>query len=111
VWIPVGTLGTIFQVYVVIGILYSYIIGSVVEYLTFNVLCGTWTIIHVVLTFFIPESPYFFMYKNKDKKANISMMKLRDGNDADIAGELTVIKVWKNAFLSLLLMYIKIEDI
>eukprot|EP00102_Acyrthosiphon_pisum_P026970 XP_016664180.1 PREDICTED: facilitated trehalose transporter Tret1-like isoform X2 [Acyrthosiphon pisum] len=87
-----GTLGTIFQVYVVIGILYSYIIGSVVEYHTFNVLCGIWTIIHVLLTFFVPESPYFFMYKNKDKNANTSMMKLRDGNDADIAGELTVIK-------------------
>lgn len=71
-----------------------------VEYLTFNVFCGIWTIIHVVLTFFIPESPIFFMYKNKDKNANTSMLKLRDGNDADIAGELTVIKVWKNAFLS-----------
>ncbi|XP_060856540.1 facilitated trehalose transporter Tret1-like [Metopolophium dirhodum] len=87
-----GTLGTIFQVYVVIGILYSYIIGSVVEYHTFNLLCGIWTILHVVLTFFIPESPYFFMYKKKDKNANTSMKKLREENDADIASELTVIK-------------------
>jgi len=39
------------------------------------------------------------MYRKKDKNAYTSMMKLRDGNDADIASELTVIKVWKNAFL------------
>jgi len=44
------------------------------------------------------------MYKNKDTNANESMMKLRDGNDADIAGELAEIKVWKNAFLSYRLM-------
>lgn len=93
VWISTGTLGTIFQVYVVIGILYSFIVGSIFEYVTFNVLCGIWTIMHVLLTFFIPESPYFFMYKNKNENANISMTKLRDGNDADIAAELTVIKV------------------
>ncbi|XP_022166247.1 facilitated trehalose transporter Tret1-like [Myzus persicae] len=88
-----GTLGTIFQVYVVIGILYSFVVGSVVEYVTFNVLCGIWTIIHVVLTFFIPESPYYFIYKNKDENANVSMTKLRDGNDVDIADELNVIKM------------------
>ncbi|KAE9522930.1 hypothetical protein AGLY_016561 [Aphis glycines] len=55
-------------------------------------LCGIWTVIHIVLTFFIPESPYFFMYKNKDDKANVSMTKLRDGNATDIADELTMIK-------------------
>lgn len=110
-WIPLGTLGTIFQVYVVIGILYSFIIGSVVEYVTFNVLCGIWTIIHVVLTLFIPESPYFFIYKNKDENANISMMKFRDGNDVDISDELTVIKVWNKAFYLLRLIDIRIKHI
>ncbi|XP_015371045.1 PREDICTED: facilitated trehalose transporter Tret1 [Diuraphis noxia] len=87
-----GTLGTIFQVYVVVGILYSFVVGSVVEYVTFNVLCGIWTLIHVLLTFFIPESPYYFLYLNKDESAYASMTKLRDGNDADIAGELNEIK-------------------
>ncbi|XP_025205741.1 facilitated trehalose transporter Tret1-like [Melanaphis sacchari] len=87
-----GTLGTIFQVYVVIGILYSFVVGSIVEYVTLNILCGIWTVLHAILTFFIPESPYFLMCKNKDEKANESMTKLRDGNATDIASELTMIK-------------------
>lgn len=107
VCISIGTLGTIFQVYVVIGILYSFVVGSVVKYTTFNVFCGIWTILHVVLTFFIPESPYYFLYMNKDENAHASMSKLRDGNDADIASELNEIKVWKYVFLLLRMLDIR----
>jgi len=62
--------------------------------------------IHILLTFFIPESPYFFIYKNEDENAKVSMTKLRDGNDVDIVDELNVIKVLKNAFLSSLIIEI-----
>jgi len=92
-------LGTIFQVYVVVGILYSFVVGSVAEYVAFNILCGIWTIIHVILTFFIPESPYYFLYMNKDENAYTSIAKLRDGNDVDIERELNEIKVRRNMFL------------
>jgi len=65
----------------------------------------------VVLTLLIPESPYFFIYKNKNENANISMMKFRDGSDVDISDELTAIKVWNKAFYSLRLMDIGIKRI
>jgi len=83
-----------FQVFVVIGILYSYVSGSVLKYVQFNIVSGIWPVIHFLGVFLLPESPYYLLRKNRDDDANSSMKKIRDGNNSEeIAQELNAIKV------------------
>lgn len=81
-----------FQVFVVSGILYSYVFGSILQYIEFNAVCGMWCVIHLIGVCFVPESPYYLMSKNEDNKANASLKKLRGGAEVDVTQELNVIK-------------------
>lgn len=92
-FLSLGSLGAIFQVFIVLGILYSYVFGSIVNYMLFNILCGVWAIIHIIGVFFIPESPYYLLSKNADELATMALMRLRDTASTDTARELSVLKV------------------
>lgn len=81
-----------FQVFIVIGILYSYVFGSILDYVPFNAACGIWAVIHLLGLFFIPESPHFLLKKNKDDKAASALARIRD-NPEEAAQELAKIKV------------------
>lgn len=91
--VSTGTLSATFQIFICIGILYSFALGSVTKYVAFNVLCSIWALFHILGAIVIPESPYILLSKNKDDQAKASMKKLRDGNDDDISKELSGIKV------------------
>lgn len=56
-------------------------------------LCCLWTIVHAVGVFFIPESPYFFIRKNDDDNAIVSLIKLRGENIEEVNRQLTILKV------------------
>lgn len=84
-----------FQVFVVIGILYSYICGSILKYKIFNIASGVWPLVHILGMFLLPESPYYLLRKNRDEDATLSMKNLRDDEATEeIAQELKDIKVF-----------------
>jgi len=56
-----------------------------------NAFCVVVPVIHIVGTFFIPESPYFLLSMNKIDEAEMSLMKLR--GDDNVLQELAVLKV------------------
>lgn len=82
-----------FQVFVAAGILYAFVFSLIGNYVAFNMLCCLWTVVHAVGVFFIPESPYFFIRRNENDKAIMSLIKLRGKNTEDISRELTILKV------------------
>lgn len=88
-----GTLSSVFQVFITIGIFYVNTIGAMRQYLMLNLLCGVWTIIHAIGTFFIIESPYYLLNKNDDEKAASVLKKLRS-TGTDTAQELVALKVY-----------------
>lgn len=89
--ISLGRLGTIFQLFIVIGILYSYTSGAFMNYVPFCIACGFWVILHFFGVLAIPESPYHLMNINDPNGAAVSLQILRDSSDT--TEELASIKV------------------
>ncbi|KAH8367139.1 hypothetical protein KR084_003090 [Drosophila pseudotakahashii] len=82
-----GILGCFFQLLIVIGILYAFIVGAFANNLYFSLACAIWPIIYFVIFMFMPESPVYLAQKGKAEKAEKSLKFLR-GKDADVSGEL-----------------------
>ncbi|XP_015379721.1 PREDICTED: facilitated trehalose transporter Tret1-2 homolog isoform X1 [Diuraphis noxia] len=87
-----GRLGTIFQLFIVVGILYSYISGAFMKYLPFCIACAFWVILHFIGVLCIPESPYHLMNINDHVGAAASLQILRDLSDT--TEELKSIKIF-----------------
>ncbi len=82
-----GTLGTLFQLFMTIGILCDYALSYFNSYI---ILCNTVTTISaifLVCLIFIQESPTYFMLKKRKEAAGHSLKKLR-GKDYDVEAEL-----------------------
>ena len=71
----------------VVGILYTYILGAVVQYTGLPILCGFVNIIFIIVFFKAPESPFFLLKKDRRKQAEESLRVLR-GQKYDIYSEL-----------------------
>ncbi|KAJ8955984.1 hypothetical protein NQ318_006255, partial [Aromia moschata] len=69
-----GTLGSFFQLLLTVGILISYL-G-----VRLSILCAIIPIVFAVLFFFQPETPVYYMKKNKPQDALSSMQRLRGGS-------------------------------
>nr|CAI5820234.1 unnamed protein product [Callosobruchus analis] len=82
-----GTLGTFFQLFITIGILYTNVFGYFLGMTVYNVACAAVPIIFAVLFFFQPETPVYYLRKDHPDKAEKSMRKLR-GKDYDFSSEL-----------------------
>ncbi|XP_028134949.1 facilitated trehalose transporter Tret1-like [Diabrotica virgifera virgifera] len=85
-----GTLGTFFQLFITIGILYCGIFGFALHVKLFNWFCLVIPIIFGVLFAFQPETPVYDLRNNKPDKAEKSFNKLR-GKDYDHTGEVNII--------------------
>lgn len=86
-----GTLGTFFQLLLVIGILYTYAIGSYVKVFVLSILCGILPIIFAIVFFFMPETPYYLVKANKIDEAARALVWLR-GSQYDTETELKQIE-------------------
>lgn len=86
-----GRLGTMFQFFIVIGILYSYTFGVFTTYVSFGLFSAIWSLLHFFGILCIPESPYFLMSNNEPDRAAASLQALRDSKN--ITEELSTIKV------------------
>ncbi|XP_068146123.1 facilitated trehalose transporter Tret1-2 homolog [Drosophila tropicalis] len=82
-----GKMGCFFQLFLVHGILYTYIFGGFLEAKIVNLLCGILPIIFFMAFVWMPESPVYLMQKGKTEKAEKALKFLR-GKDTDNTAEL-----------------------
>ncbi|XP_077297723.1 solute carrier family 2 member nebulosa isoform X2 [Arctopsyche grandis] len=86
-----GALGSMFQLMITIGILFTYVVGSYVEVYIMSILCLAIPIIFGIVFFFMPETPYFLVNCGKIEEAKKSLIWLR-GAEYDSDTELSQIK-------------------
>lgn len=87
-----GTLGASFQLLVITGILFSYVVGSALESVfLLSIICGILPIFFGLVFIFMPESPFYLITKNKDEAGNKSLNWLR-GSGFDSQAEVDEIK-------------------
>lgn len=82
-----GVMGCFFQLLLVFGILYGFIVGGLCTPFVMNVACGVLPIIFLIIFIWMPETPVYLIQKGKDEQAQKSMKWLR-GEGADFQGEL-----------------------
>ncbi|KYQ52114.1 Facilitated trehalose transporter Tret1-2 like protein, partial [Trachymyrmex zeteki] len=86
-----GTTGVFFQLLLVIGILYVYITGFTRNVIAISSLCCIAPIVFGVTMSFMPESPLYYLIKNKEEDARKSMRFFR-GPNFDIEPEINAFK-------------------
>ncbi|XP_023028036.1 facilitated trehalose transporter Tret1 [Leptinotarsa decemlineata] len=85
-----GTLGTFFQLFITIGILYSGVFGYALPMMVFNFACLIVPLVFGVVFFFQPESPVWDLKKGRNVNAEKNFKKLR-GEEYDASGEVAAI--------------------
>ncbi|KAH8314336.1 hypothetical protein KR059_002967, partial [Drosophila kikkawai] len=81
-----GTIGAFFQLLIVSGVFYGYLVGAFLPLLTINILCAILPLIFALVHFFMPESPVYLAIKGRNEDAAAALQWLR-GKDADIDEE------------------------
>ncbi|XP_044754524.1 facilitated trehalose transporter Tret1-like isoform X1 [Coccinella septempunctata] len=88
-----GQLGSFMQLFITIGLTFSYAAGPYVDIKTFNFIClGVPVLFLFLFFFFVPESPYYLIQVNKPEEAEKSLIKLRSGTAKSVKGELEDIR-------------------
>lgn len=82
-----GALGSFFQLFLTIGILFTYVIGAVTDWKTLSIISAVIPILFGLIFFFMPETPQYLLKKNKLKEAENSLRWLR-GPNYDISAEI-----------------------
>lgn len=82
-----GTLGSYFQLMLVIGVLFSYIVGSRATVFTLNLMCAAIPLLFGAIFVFMPETPVYLISKGRKEAAAKSLKWLR-GSEYDYSGEL-----------------------
>ncbi|XP_006571359.2 facilitated trehalose transporter Tret1 [Apis mellifera] len=82
-----GALGSFLQLFVTIGLLYSYSIGPYVSYLVFCIVCAIVPVVFVGCFIMMPESPYQLLKIGKKQEALESLAKLRSKTIASVQKE------------------------
>ncbi|XP_077292370.1 facilitated trehalose transporter Tret1-like [Arctopsyche grandis] len=87
-----GTLGSFFQMFIVTGVLLSYVIGPYVDYATLAIISIVPVIAFVVTFFFMPESPSYLIGKNQRGAAEETLKRLRNKSSEGVQEELDEIQ-------------------
>lgn len=82
-----GSLGSYFQLMLVVGVLFSYIVGAYANVLALNLICASLPLIFGIIFMFMPETPTYLISKGKKEAAAKSLKWLR-GSQYDYSGEL-----------------------
>lgn len=88
-----GSLGSLMQLFIVIGLLFSYSLGPYLSVQLFNIILLVPPVAFLVIfLFFIPESPYYLIQADNVDSAEESLMKLRVKSKYDVQKELETMK-------------------
>lgn len=83
-----GTLGSYFQLMLTVGILSSYVLGTVLENMkTLSIISGIVPLVFFAVFFFMPDTPVYYLKKGNEEAARKSLARLR-GDQYDIEFEL-----------------------
>lgn len=85
-----GFLASLIYLQMLLGIVIIYTTGSLLPYYVPPIIGIVLTSCQFILFPFMPESPYYYVYKNKEEKAKTALLRLR--SDPDIDKEITEIK-------------------
>ncbi|XP_029710984.1 facilitated trehalose transporter Tret1-like [Aedes albopictus] len=72
-----GTLGTFCELMITVGILFVYAVEAVGSVRMLSAICGAIPIVFGAIFFFMPESPYYFIEKDRETDAARSLKWLR----------------------------------
>ncbi|KAH8257983.1 hypothetical protein KR038_003611 [Drosophila bunnanda] len=82
-----GTIGAFFQLLIVSGVFYGYLVGAFLPLDTINILCAILPLIFAIVHYFMPESPVYLAIKGRNEDAAAALQWLR-GKNANIDDEL-----------------------
>ncbi|XP_014474011.1 PREDICTED: facilitated trehalose transporter Tret1-like [Dinoponera quadriceps] len=88
-----GALGSFLQLFITIGLLYSFAIGPFVSYMVFWIVCAILNIVFFACFILMPESPYYLLSKGRKDEAIASLAKLRSKSEAAVQKEADEIQV------------------
>ena len=72
-----GALGSFFQVMLTVGILYTYVVGAVADYIWLGILSGVIPVVFFLTFLRVPESPTYLMKKHRTEDAKKSLQYYR----------------------------------
>lgn len=72
-----GTLGAMFQLFLTVGILMVFILGSLVSYTALAIICALVIVAFAGSFFFMPESPVWLISERRKQDATVAMEVLR----------------------------------
>ncbi|XP_064536554.1 facilitated trehalose transporter Tret1-like [Drosophila montana] len=82
-----GIMGCFFQLMLVHGVLFSFIVGAFLKPLPVNIVIGSLPIVWFIFIIWLPESPVYLVQKGKPERAMKGLKSLRK-TDADINSEM-----------------------
>ncbi|XP_015597134.1 facilitated trehalose transporter Tret1 [Cephus cinctus] len=88
-----GTLSSLIQFFVAVGLLYAYSIGPYISYTLFWILCILIPILFFVSFVTMPESPYYLLIKGRNEEASQSLARLRGQSTAGVQKEIDELQV------------------
>lgn len=62
-----GALGAFFQLFLTVGILFIYVVGALVDWVTLSWVSAIFPVLLIVTVFFIPDSPIFLVKQVRHK--------------------------------------------
>lgn len=95
-----GTLGSFFQLFLSLGILFAFVTGYLCDPKQHSIACSVLPVVFVVVFVTQPESPVFLLKKDQPDKARNALLRLR-GSDYNVDGELKEIKAGLDASAAL----------
>lgn len=72
-----GTLGAMFQLFLTVGIFLAFVLGSVLSYTIFALVCALVIVAFVATFYWMPESPVWLVGKMRKQDASMAMSVLR----------------------------------
>ncbi|KZC10962.1 Facilitated trehalose transporter Tret1-2 like protein, partial [Dufourea novaeangliae] len=82
-----GTLGALFQLFLTVGIFVAFVLGSVLSYTVFALICALIIVLFLGTFYWMPESPVWLMGERRKQDATVALSVLR-GDDYDAGEEL-----------------------
>lgn len=85
-----GTLGALFQLFIVTGILFAYVIGAFLPWRMASVVSITPTIIQTILIYFMPEGPNWLLQNKRNDEAKKALTRIRSSK-SDVEKEFEIL--------------------
>ncbi|XP_045780648.1 facilitated trehalose transporter Tret1-like [Maniola jurtina] len=82
-----GSLGAFFQLFLTVGILFTFVVGAWTHWRTLSIVSAVFPVLLVAVFWWMPETPQYLLAKNRRRDAEKALRWLR-GPDAELSGEL-----------------------